>query len=139
MKRLTKADITRRGRITDGLREAAKKLEESHRVLNEAASAQNDQIAAYNEALEEARGFADDMVQLKTSCRRSPNGAWKGIADKPMRSGRAKWSGLELTDLSPIEVLEFESLSTRPRSRTHPRNPSAPNRCRGPIRQIRLL
>lgn len=109
MKRLTKADLSRRDRITDGLREAAKKVEQSYRVLSEAASAHNDQIAAYNEALEEARGFADDMARSIEDFMSEKSERWlEGDRGQAYEEWKSEWSGLELTDLSPIEVLEFD-------------------------------
>ena len=104
--KLDKADNARRDRLVEELREGAGKIEDAMREYNEAVAALRapveELVAAYNETLEEAKGFAEDIGNTADATFDERSEKWRE-GEKGEAAGVFRDAWMEI-DLEPYEV-----------------------------------
>ncbi|GAA5666125.1 hypothetical protein Brsp07_04634 [Brucella sp. NBRC 14130] len=110
MKKLSKQDIARRDAIIRKLADAALRLAAEHEALSDAVEKFNGRIDEYNEQLEEARGFAEDMVSEMDNYMSERSERWQdGDTGQAYSDWKSEWENVELDELEHVEVPELPS------------------------------
>jgi len=111
--KLSKADTERRDGYANDLRETASKLEDAVREYNDAVMTLRGPIEAllaeYNETLEEARGFAEDIATTAEGAFDDKSEKWQeGDKGQAVAEWKDAWASIEL---EPIEIEWPEDLA----------------------------
>jgi hypothetical protein len=110
--KLDKGEIARRDGYANDLRETASKLEDAVREYNEAVMTLRAPIetllAEYNEKLEEARGFAEDIATTAEGAFDDKSEKWQeGDKGQAVAEWKDAWTSIEL---EPMEIVWPEDL-----------------------------
>lgn len=114
MKTLTKSDLARRDGYAEELRELRGKIEDQFRVLNEETFRPiNDLIAKYNETLEEARGFLEDLSSVMSDYYDARSDKWRdsdaGTAYQSWMSAYADFDAEEMEEVALPDTTEEQA------------------------------
>lgn len=106
MKSLGKSDIARRDGYAEQLRELRGKIEDQFRVLNEETFKPiNDLIGQYNETLEEARGFIEDLANTMTEYYDARTEKWQeGDAGSAYADWKQAYEDFDAEDMEPVSL-----------------------------------
>lgn len=105
MKELSKNDEAKRAQISVALADEAKKVTDAHAVFVEAAATYNRSLEAYNEVLETARGWCDDIARELGEYLVSRSARWQeSEKGESYEVWRSEFAEVELDDLEMIDV-----------------------------------
>lgn len=104
MKSLSKHDTARVSELTEKLNAEFAKLQNEHNVLSEAVAKYNSVIEAFNETIQEARGFAEDIVSEIDAYMSDRSEKWlEGERGEAYEAWKSEWENVSLEDLEPVE------------------------------------
>lgn len=113
MKSISKDDSKRRDSLTATLNTEFAKLQDSHNVLLEAVAKYNADVEAFNEKLQEARGFCDDIANEIDNYISDKSDKWQeGERGEAYGAWRDEWQNVDITDIETIadpEAPDFDA------------------------------
>lgn len=105
MKQLSKGDIARRDRIAANLEAAYDRLRDAWSPLQEAVTAYNAVVDRYNEALNEARGWVDDMGNAIEAAISEKSERWQeSDTGQAVQEWRDSFDQDDLTEIDHIDL-----------------------------------
>jgi hypothetical protein len=117
MKSLSKADLARRDRYAEELRVLRDKIEDEFRALNEETFKPiNTLIDTYNETLEEARGFIEDLSSIMSDYYDERSEKWQdGDAGQAYAEWKQAYADFDAEDMEQVALPD-----TTEEQATHP-------------------
>jgi uncharacterized protein YukE len=111
MKRLSKEQLQRRAVLAALLGARQEAVEVARELTNDRVSRLNETISAYNEALEEARDFVEEITADMTEFFDEKSDRWtEGDAGQAYSSWKDEWEGFDGDEVDAVDEVEVPDL-----------------------------
>lgn len=109
MNKLSKHDLARRDEIKGRLQTAFDAMQGEWSRLEDAVREYNAKIDAYNEVVEDARGFASDMSSEIDNYISDKSDKWQeGERGEAFNAWKDEFDGFDANDIDQLDISEFE-------------------------------